>query len=65
MIERTCNDPAPHHRWSGWPGAVCLVCGAEDALEQCVADGHPDDCKTCHNESCSGSPTAPAPEVHP
>jgi hypothetical protein len=26
------------HRWSGWPGAYCLDCGAEDAVERCVAD---------------------------
>lgn len=26
------------HRWSGWPGAWCLDCGVEDALEICVAE---------------------------
>lgn len=25
------------HRWSGWPGAWCLDCGAEDANELCLA----------------------------
>jgi hypothetical protein len=25
------------HRWSGWPGAFCLDCGAEDANEVCIA----------------------------
>jgi len=25
------------HRWSGWPGAWCLDCGAEDEREICVA----------------------------
>ena len=25
------------HRWSGWPGAVCLDCGVEDQTEYCVA----------------------------
>lgn len=25
------------HRWSGWPGAWCLDCGAGDARESCVA----------------------------
>ena len=24
------------HRWSGWPGAFCLNCGAEDRTELCV-----------------------------
>lgn len=26
------------HRWSGWPGAICLDCFQEDQLEQCIAD---------------------------
>ncbi len=25
------------HRWSGWPGAWCLDCGAEDIRESCLA----------------------------
>ena len=25
------------HRWSGWPGAYCLDCGAEDQAEVCLA----------------------------
>lgn len=25
------------HRWSGWPGAYCLDCGAEDQNEVCLA----------------------------
>lgn len=24
------------HRWSGWPGAYCLRCGAEHALENAI-----------------------------
>lgn len=27
------------HRWSGWPGAWCLDCGAEDPCEIALADG--------------------------
>lgn len=27
------------HDWSGWPGAVCLICGAEDAVENALALG--------------------------
>lgn len=27
------------HEWSGWPGAFCLKCGAEDALENALAMG--------------------------
>jgi hypothetical protein len=25
------------HRWSGWPGAFCLNCGAEDPREIALA----------------------------
>lgn len=35
------------HRWSGWPGAWCLDCGAEDPIEAAFAEGNfievPDD----------------------
>jgi len=56
------THPAPH-RWSGWPGAWCLDCGAEDQRELCIAthnvllqcveghvagDGHPDAVCTVH-----------------
>lgn len=27
------------HNWSGWPGAFCLRCGAEHALETAIAQG--------------------------
>lgn len=27
------------HRWSGWPGAWCLDCGAEDRTKIALADG--------------------------
>lgn len=26
------------HRWSGWPGAWCLDCGADDPMELALAD---------------------------
>lgn len=26
------------HKWSGWPGAVCMKCGAPHLLEQALAD---------------------------
>ena len=35
------------HNWSGWPGAVCLICGVEDVREMCLAN--PCRC-ICHNE---------------
>lgn len=28
-------DEATRHRWSGWPGAFCVRCGAEDMAEIC------------------------------
>jgi len=33
-----CSHPEGH-KWSGWPGAVCRVCGAEDKNEVCLAIG--------------------------
>lgn len=30
------------HRWSGWPGALCLDCGVEDSNEACLAGNHRD-----------------------
>lgn len=36
------------HRWSGWPGAYCLDCRAEDAREICAAEGCCfADCQAC------------------
>lgn len=26
------------HRWSGWPGAFCLRCGAGHRMEEAIAD---------------------------
>lgn len=35
------------HFWSGWPGAYCLKCSAEDKDEICIAGG----CECpCHDE---------------
>jgi hypothetical protein len=28
------------HRWSGWPGAFCLYCGAQDLLETAIGRGY-------------------------
>lgn len=46
--------PRPHelsdgtnHWWSGWPGAFCLGCGADDPNELCIGGGCP--CP-CHDE---------------
>ena len=32
------------HKWSGWPGAHCLLCGSEDPTEIALADGWYDPC---------------------
>jgi hypothetical protein len=40
MSEQT---PEQHfHAWSGWPGAFCLKCGAEDLLEHAIGMGYYD-----------------------
>jgi len=31
-----------NHHWSGWPGAYCLDCGCEDAIEIAVGCGYYD-----------------------
>jgi hypothetical protein len=58
------ESEAKHHRFSGWPGAYCLDCGAEDAVEVCLAN-HPmssckrcdgNGCDTCSMTGCSGEP---------
>ena len=30
------KDNKDAHRWSGWPGAFCMNCGAEHALENAI-----------------------------
>jgi len=42
------------HRWSGWPGAMCLDCGAEDKREICVSvhEWDPEKGTTCTREEC-------------
>lgn len=30
------------HRWSGWPGAWCLDCGADDPMDTALANGDVD-----------------------
>lgn len=27
------------HWWSGWPGAWCMRCGVEDAMENAIGEG--------------------------
>lgn len=33
------GEPIVEHWWSGWPGAYCLKCGAEDPTEIALAEG--------------------------
>ena len=42
------------HRWSGWPGAWCLDCGADNPIECCIMAGHGDNCTRpgCHPGPC-------------
>lgn len=32
------EEGTTEHWWSGWPGAYCMKCGAEDKDEICLAD---------------------------
>jgi len=38
-----------NHRWSGWPGAYCLKCGCEDAVENALALGWYDPIKNTYD----------------
>ena len=33
------------HHWSGWPGAYCLKCGAEDPMEIAIGENWYDPCE--------------------
>jgi hypothetical protein len=37
-VANTDDEYGNAHRWSGWPGAFCLNCHAEDPYERCLAD---------------------------
>jgi hypothetical protein len=62
-VPQEVNKPASH-RWWGWPGAFCLLCGVDDENELALTDpdkcrslGHTfdDDMDICiedHNEPC-------------
>lgn len=52
------------HRWSGWPGAVCLVCGCEDQREVCVSEH--DVLLTCikGHFMCTACPEGPVCHLH-
>ncbi len=43
MTDDEAKAVAAGHRWSGWPGAWCLDCGADDPYEIALADGRIDD----------------------
>jgi len=38
------GEKVTEHWWSGWPGAFCLKCGAEDKDEICIGGGCPCPC---------------------
>lgn len=40
MQPDSCRDRWGH-RWTGWPGARCYYCGAEDQMEVCLAADEP------------------------
>ena len=46
------------HRWSGWPGAVCMDCGREDLREVVCCVEH--DVMTClGTPECTNPPCLP------
>ena len=47
------------HRWSGWPGAHCLDCGAAHAHEMAVARGWWDALENADRPEWMGIPTFP------
>lgn len=48
--QKVLKDVDKGHRWSGWPGAFCLNCFAEDQRENCLADhGVATYCKAGHD----------------
>ena len=56
--QNSSGEPAGH-RWSGWPGAWCLDCGAEDANEICLATHDVIlDCFPCYEHINSPCPEA-------
>lgn len=54
----TSRDPEPRHRFERVPGAYCVVCGAPDRREACLAAEHEDGCGRveCVNRPCPGPP---------
>jgi hypothetical protein len=60
------------HRWSGWPGAVCLNCGVDDQREECIGTDCPYSLRcakcgaarpnrVCDSEQDPHGPLAPCP----
>jgi len=41
------GEKADDHWWSGWPGAYCMKCGADDMDEACIGNS----CRcSCHDD---------------
>lgn len=36
QVDERFGPDRPGHAWSGWPGAYCLKCGAEHAMENAI-----------------------------
>lgn len=46
------------HRWSGWPGAYCMLCGISDPFEEALND-YPFDLLEFYQPSCPFCPHVP------
>lgn len=42
MTEKDVKAGSKAHKWSGWPGAYCLVCGVEDMMEYAIGNSYYD-----------------------
>jgi hypothetical protein len=50
------------HRWSGWPGAMCLDCGVEDMQEVCMAECWKGPTPNAPHRKCPDHINGPCPE---
>lgn len=47
------------HRWSGWPGAYCMLCGQSDPVEYQIADDPYNTWMIMHLWACPPCPHVP------
>lgn len=68
VVVRVTSQPSAvvkSHRWSGWPGAVCLDCGIEDPCEACIANNPKCTCAVQDESSRCQAVIPPCKEIEP